>query len=81
MLTEDGDTDFYSYSTVESPWLVTGLIGEFEVSPGPDANRIVVWQAEVSTLTVDEDAAMDELGRLIQSGLEGIAAMFDEADA
>lgn len=79
LMEEDGESQFYSYSLVESPWPVTGLVSEFEVAPGPDATSVIVWQAQFSTLAVDEDEAADDLARLYRNGLEGIRAMFEDA--
>lgn len=79
LMAREAATRFYSTSLVDSPWPVTGLVSEFQVAPGPDGTSVIVWQADFSTLAVDEDAAADELGELYQTGLEGIRALFDDA--
>jgi len=79
LVEENEETRFYSTNLVESPWPFAGLTSEFQVAPGPDGSSVIVWQADISTLIADEDEAADDLGQLYQRGLEGIAAMFDEA--
>lgn len=78
LLARNEETRFYSTSLVDSPWPVTGVLTEFQVGPGPDGTSFIVWQSDYATLAVDEDAAADELSRLYQTGLEGIAAMFGD---
>jgi hypothetical protein len=79
LMAQNEETRFYSTTLVESPWPFAGLVSEFQVAPGPDGSSIIVWQANISTITVDEDEAADDLGQLYEMGLEGIATMFDEA--
>ena len=79
LMAQNEETRFYSTNLVESPWPFAGLVSEYQVAPGPNGSSIIVWQANISTVTVAEDEGADDLGQFYQRGLEGIAAMFDEA--
>ncbi|HRY23876.1 MAG: SRPBCC family protein [Geminicoccaceae bacterium] len=78
LLDHDAAIRFYSYSLVESPWPVTGLVSEFQLAPGAVGENVIVWQAQYSTLAVDKDAAEKSLGAFYRNGLEGIAGMFTD---
>lgn len=79
LMSHGADTQSYSYAMVESPLAVTGLIGDFEVGPGPDGTSFIVWQADFATLAVDQDEAESRIGEFFSRGLDAIRAMFEDS--